>query len=212
MKFGKLAAAEQQKRGRSKFRGIALFLARAHRIRDIAISDLEPVLEGLLRFLEPRVSGQGQQPRRGGNPVATAPPSRRRYRTPRSRDRALSGRIGFCCCRSVPIASIWTGSYRGSDAILVGFLRWIEPHDGGTGVADPCRVFRGMGGRGNRGEQNDCRSADDRSRHSGGPILHLLSSLRFDAFDARGMPRRTVRVPPASHGRMVVAGRVGLRG
>src|SRR5260221_3972663 len=119
MKFGKLAAAEQQKRGRSKFRGIALFLARAHRIRDIAISDLEPVLEGLLRFLEPRVSGQGQQPRRGGNPVATAPPSRSRYRTARARDPAPSWRIGLCCRRSVPLASISTRSYPSSDANLL---------------------------------------------------------------------------------------------
>ena len=68
-------------------------------------------------------------------------------------------------------------SIEGPDACVVAASRWIEPQDGGTGVADPCRVFRGMGRRGDGGEQNDCRSADDQSRHSGPPIVPVMISI-----------------------------------
>src|SRR5216683_5634935 len=59
------------------------------------------------------------------------------------------------------------GPIEAPDAILVGELRWIESQDDATGVADPCRVFRGTGGGGDGDEQNDCRSADDQSRRAG---------------------------------------------
>jgi hypothetical protein len=49
-------------------------------IRDIAISDPEPVLQGLLRFLEPLLSGQGRQRHHSGSPMGAPLPSRRSER------------------------------------------------------------------------------------------------------------------------------------